>query len=303
MELTEENVFKYMQYLSPQKNNEKLTEISNKWIKQSKAGERDLSNHFITMNDNQDITEAIYLFEENENTYNIGIPSTTLANSQLSKNNFIELVKEAIKKCREDKKIKNIFMRVVEQKNTKNIPEELKNEKFIRLSKRVEFKTNVAELPTSNKTPFQWTQIRLGDKENLKLAANYLIDAGDGMKEWGTFDENLVLLNKSLQEEEFLSHQNQLIIGHLNSIPAALLLIQITKDFEWTTISYISLAKEFRRKNFGQNLQQYAFKIMKDNNAKVYLGGTDFENKPMISLFEKNKCAHYRTIQEFNFNL
>jgi GNAT superfamily N-acetyltransferase len=72
--------------------------------------------------------------------------------------------------------------------------------------------------------------------------------------------------------------------------PAAFILPAIISD-SLGTFKYIGVLPEYRSKGLGTIFFQKGLGILKLKSAKYYIGSTACSNKPMIKVFENNKCS------------
>lgn len=103
-----------------------------------------------------------------------------------------------------------------------------------------------------------------------------------------------------LVHDDLTSGMNCVGIGFLKDEPCALVVAQIHQETGWSRLSYMGILPQFRGKGLGRWVHRHGFRMMKDQNGKVYHGGTHSENLPMRKLFEKHGCQLICEMEEWS---
>lgn len=285
----------YLHYIFPEKPTKILDETSRKWKEQSLLGQRDLSNYFVHLNDSGKIVAAAHINASHPD-YHISLPTRVLQDTHISFSHLIHLLTEAMNKLRA-MNAKIISFRLVEVPHLLPLSTYLSETGFNFINSRIEYKTDVHSLPDEDGTPLKWSTVSEDSPYNRRFAAKILENAGDGDPEWGVEDHNLELLESYLEN----SQSECLQIGFFDDQPSAIILVQVENG--WSTISYMALLPEFRRRGIGKWVHRRGFTIMRKQGGHEYHGGTDSNNKAMQALFEKHHCLKFRSLQEWRLTL
>ncbi len=297
MTLDKINVRAYLQYLFPDKTDAFIDEISERWKKESEAQTRDLSTHFIHLNSSGKIIAALRTESTANKEFRIILPTTMLKSDNILSTALNNLIEEAVFNLRK-KDASRISFRVMEISSLSFLSDTLGKLEFSLDNSRVEYQTQVCDLPEKKHTPFVWVNVSEGTPFDVKYAATMLETAGDGNPEWGHLEQNIEVLNEYLSDTEFISDPKNLQIGFIENEAAGIILTQVIKE-GWCTIAYMGLLPAYRGRGLGQWIHQRGFQILKDLDGVTYHGGTASKNLKMRALFAKHGCEEFRTMQEW----
>lgn len=167
---------------------------------------------------------------------------------------------------------------------------------------RVEFKTELekfsfdidSKLEFKNLNEIEWS------KENL---ISFLSEVVKGDPSFDP-DENIEdFIEDWFEDKELTVGNNCIYVGVCDDVPMSLAVTQVNLKTGWSRIAYMGILPGFRKQNHGENLHKFAIMKLKEMGGVVYHGGTSMENKPMLSLFKKNGCLYFRTIEEWEKKL
>lgn len=173
---------------------------------------------------------------------------------------------------------------------------------FSKLSGRVEYQSDLEDLPDDKGTPLSWkTAKELGwDIDQISEFTKKIIkDALD-------IDPNEKpedFIQDWLHHHEFTHGTDCIAIGFENLLPCALVVAQINRETGWSRISYMGVIPSHRAKGLGKWVHRQGFEMMKQQGGKLYHGGTHAENMPMRALFEAHGCRTHCEMEEWTLNV
>ncbi len=177
----------------------------------------------------------------------------------------------------------------------------LKQTGFHLLGGRVEFKTEVSDLPPETPSEIDWRPVQSEDE--LPAVAEIFKNAVEGDPHALDVIANpLGCLKEALSETDLTNNLSGIHIGYVNNLPAAYIHVQINPKTGWSRITYMGVLKNFRGKGLGTHVHRHGFTMIRELGGTLYHGGTSSENLSMIRLFGKNGCKEYSSMQEWNLN-
>ncbi|MGZ3775620.1 MAG: GNAT family N-acetyltransferase [Pseudobdellovibrionaceae bacterium] len=213
-----------------------------------------------------------------------------------------DVVKKALKMA-EDFQARLVMYRLIKDEITSaQMSALLPNLGFTKKSDRIEFKKSVDELPIDEDSPIIWKTA-----EELKWqpesVAKTLKQVAEGDPDTDPNEDPLLFIQDFLADPVLTSGLRCIHIGFFENEIAALTVVQINPKTGWSRISYIGVMPKFRKKNFGNWVHRYSFKVMRAEGGKLYHGGTTSTNAGMIKLFEKNGCSRFCEMEEWVYSL
>jgi ribosomal protein S18 acetylase RimI-like enzyme len=158
---------------------------------------------------------------------------------------------------------------------------------FKRHGGRIEFESNVADLPDDNETPFDW---RAATAETLSDAAAFLdrVSIGDPDHDpadtWGT-------LLPALLGDSYLRGAPECVhIGRIGGETAAGVVAQVAPTTGWSRITYMGLLPSRRGRGWGRWVHRHGFRMMREQGGTTYQGGCASNNTAMVALFREHGC-------------
>jgi ribosomal protein S18 acetylase RimI-like enzyme len=302
MKLTEKLIPEFLEYVYADQTAEQRRFLSVEWKNQIKNGVRDLQNYFLTLGPHGKANAGVFVEHFHEQSFSIHLTSRMNSDPDLDGENVEKLIDEAVIRLRE-LGAKEIEVRVVETPRLMRIPTHLLALGFKQSHARIEFRGLIADLPDDKDTPLRWFPIAETGDFTLSVAAKMLETAGDGDSDWGTAEKNLKLLQTYLKDPEFNSKFDSIQIGQFDGKLAAIIVAQVIPTSGWSRITYMGILPEFRRKGLGTWVHRHGFAMMRAQGGRHYHGGTLRGNKPMESLFRREHCKEYRTMEVWNLKI
>ena len=295
MQVTDSLLPAYLQYIFAEDSPEQRLARLERWRKQVTAGERALADFFLSLSPAGAVNGAIYLTHLNEKTYAIQFP-TQVVNGPVNAEDLAPLLKEALDRLRV-LSADAAHVRLTENPHLLPLVKYFSPLGFSLAHTRIEFKAQVAELPTGEGGPLQWEPV--GKRFTLEDAAKFLEQAGQGDPDWSEGENTLELLRSYLADPEFHSGLDCIQIGSLEEKVAAVVVAQVIPDGGWSRSTYMGMLPEFRGRGLGKWVHRQGFRMMKEKGGKLYQGGTVKGNAPMEALFRAHGCKEFRTMQEW----
>jgi hypothetical protein len=174
--------------------------------------------------------------------------------------------------------------------------------KFNKSAGRIEYKTNVVELPHYENQPLVWkTAEELGwdEEEIAEFTKKIIEDALDVEPEENPKD----FIQDWLNHSEFTFGRHCISIGFFKENPIALTVVQVEKKSGWSRISYMGIIPSFRHQGFGKWVHRKGFDMIKEQGGTLYHGGTHIDNKAMRKLFEQHGCQFFCELEEWSFKV
>lgn len=211
---------------------------------------------------------------------------------------FAALLSETLDECRR-RGARRVHYRLNENIRTMGEADILLKNGFSFIEKRLEFKSELKDLPDGAGGPFSWEKPRdLSVGEVMRLA-RLLYQCSQGDPSATANDDHGQQIHQWLHESGLTAGPECFDIARLDGRDAGLIVAQVNPQNGWSRISYMGLLPEFRGKGFGLWLHRRGFDMLRAQGGQVYHGGTSATNRAMIALFRANKCRDYRTLQEW----
>lgn len=215
---------------------------------------------------------------------------------------FGRLAEEAVDHCR-SLGASRVLVRWISGSHPESRKEDLARFGFKPGPKRIEFRREIADLPSEVGTPLDWRPIgELTNAEYERIGA-VLQAAGEGDPDFHPSDDPVELLRGYMQERGLNSGKDCIHLGYLNDQLAAIVVAQVQASDGWSRITYMGALPGFRGQGLGAWVHRHGFQMMREQGGKLYHGGTLAENVRMIRLFEAHGCAVYREMQEWELSL
>ncbi|MFZ3229825.1 MAG: hypothetical protein WA160_06445 [Pseudobdellovibrio sp.] len=197
---------------------------------------------------------------------------------------------------------RQVIFRLIKDNDSEELGRMLQGLGFQKKNERVEYRKPIDELPDDEGSPIIWKSAAELCWSHQEIANTLkLVATGDPDTDP---NEDPLLFIQDILADPFLTSGLQCIhIGFIEDKIAALTVVQTNLNIGWTHISYMGTALKFRNKNLGQWVHRYSFRQMRIQGCKLYHGGTNSTNKPMIQLFEKHGCNLFCEMEEWIYFL
>lgn len=173
---------------------------------------------------------------------------------------------------------------------------------FKKKSGRIEYQSDVERLPNEDGTPFQWRTAKELNWDQRRLA-HFTKKVTEGALDVDPNEKPEDFIQDWLHHDELTSGPGCIGIGFYNDQPCALAVVQINNETGWSRISYMGLIPDFRGIDLGKWVHRHGFTMMKEQDGKLYHGGTLTQNHAMKKLFESHGCHVFCEMEEWSCNL
>ncbi len=171
---------------------------------------------------------------------------------------------------------------------------------FHKKAGRIEYQCDVKDLPDEQGTPLVWKTAKTLNWSKQQIA-QFTKEVVEGALDVDPNESLEDFIQDWLQHHEYTSGPEYIAIGFQENRPCALAVAQINKESGWSRISYMGLIPGHRGKHLGKWVHRHGFTMMKDQDGKLYHGGTHSENKAMRKLFESHGCRVFCEMEEWAF--
>jgi len=283
--------------LSPAEAGKKCREF----LETIERGERSFADYFVMLGADRQVIWSLSLIPVQEAEY-IAIPPRQLQNRPLDLDQFTSIITSVIRRCAE-LNANRVDVRLVQGDQDVEISKIFTSNGFSKKHERIEFKTQIANLPDEEGTPLTWESASASGAIDLESAAELLGQAGRGDPDWSTNDDPCELLTQWLADAELSHGPKSVQIGFSDGNPAAIVIAQVNQRSGWSRITYMGLLPEFRQRGLGKWIHRHGFTMMKEQGGKEYHGGTVSTNTTMIRLFHRHNCIEFRKMDEWTLSL
>lgn len=227
-----------------------------------------------------------------------GLANPAISNEAGHEKIFGLLLEEVLEECKRRGAVR-LHYRLTENIRTTAEAEILLKWGFRFVEKRLEFKSELKDLPAGTGGPLSWEKPRdLSVGEVMRLA-RLLYNCSRGDPSVLPDDDQGQQIYQWLHESGLTSGPECFDIARIDGCDAGLVVAQVNPQSGWSRISYMGLLPEFRGRGFGLWLHRHGFDMLRAQGGQVYHGGTAATNRAMIALFRANGCRDYRTLQEW----
>lgn len=173
---------------------------------------------------------------------------------------------------------------------------------FKKIAGRIEYKSDVASLPSDKDSPLVWKtakELGWGDSKIANFSSFITSNALD-------IDPNQKpedFIQDWLHHDELTHGPDCIAIGFLENKPITMSVVQINKESGWSRVAYMGVIPEYRNCGLGKWVHRQGFRMMKEQGGKLYHGGTHSENLPMRRLFESHGCELFCEMEEWALGL
>lgn len=160
---------------------------------------------------------------------------------------------------------------------------------FRLLGERVEFKTDVLNLPTEEGTPLTWRNL---DEVGLEAAAAMMAQTAKGDPTGHSErDQPLATMREMLADPMLTDGPDCVHVGYEGDRAVAFVLAQILPKTGWSRISYMGVIPAARGRGLGKWVHRHGFAMIRAQGGTLYHGGTATTNAAMIRLFQLHDCT------------
>lgn len=183
---------------------------------------------------------------------------------------------------------------------TKNLGLALEKINFKKKNERIEFKSDLVNLPNDTGTPLLWKALET-DGIDLEFAGGIMDLCTVGDPNSDPAEKAIHFLKTDLIDPDYQSKPEAIQIGYLNEKPVAFVFAQVDPTSRWSRITYMGLIPEMRKKGLGKWVHRHGFEMMRQQGGKQYFGGTTTDNQLMLATFRAHGCEEYKILEEWIF--
>jgi GNAT superfamily N-acetyltransferase len=170
---------------------------------------------------------------------------------------------------------------------------------FKQLGERIEFKTQVAELPGDDGTPLEWRTLA---EVGFDMAAEMLARVAEGDPRGDAEnDDPRAEVAEFLAAPALTRGPECVQVGYVAGKPVAFVCAQVQPSDGWSRIAYMGVVPEARGKGLGAWVHRRGFRMIREQGGKLYQGGTAAANAPMLWLFRAHGCRETDRMLEFEW--
>ncbi|MFM6930312.1 MAG: hypothetical protein ACKOX6_17730 [Bdellovibrio sp.] len=165
---------------------------------------------------------------------------------------------------------------------------------------RVEFRSEVSELPGSDDSPLSWkscTELKWSEDD----LANFVVRVTEGSLYSQSAASAPAFISDWIQHDELSHGMDCIHIAWIENQPTAICVAQVERETGWSRLAYMGLMPEYRSRQLGQWVHRHGFTMLRSQGGVEYVGGTSTANKPMIDLFLKHRCEKLWTLEEWAY--
>jgi GNAT superfamily N-acetyltransferase len=193
-----------------------------------------------------------------------------------------------------------VWHRLIETADHAEISARLPQLAFANRGRRLEFRRELAELPSGAGSPLCWRSAAdLGWAPEAVAGLLSRVVAGDPGHD--PAEDPLAFIADWLADPVLTAGLGCVGIGYIGEDVAALAVAQINPKTLWSRISYMGVLPAFRGRGFGAWVHRQGFDMLRAQGGKLYHGGTSAENMPMLALFARHGVTPYRSMEEWVF--
>jgi len=148
-----------------------------------------------------------------------------------------------------------------------------------------------------------WSCVDTGSETNLAQAARLFHHATEGDPAVNPNDDTLGFLKTLLEKEGTVMVPERIQIGTFEGIPAAVLALMVYPSDGWSTIYYLGVLPDFRRRGFGAEVVLHGLRCLKAMGGNIYHDGTGSGNAAARALFARLGRQPFRIIEEWKLGM
>jgi ribosomal protein S18 acetylase RimI-like enzyme len=192
---------------------------------------------------------------------------------------------------------RSLGTRVHDAQMTPNYRGALLDAGFEPATRRIEYKTPLAEMPTEDSSDLVWkTMAQTGEDSVLDLLQEASIGSPDGV------DTNVgsAAIAGLLDADSDALDARTVQVGHLNGQAVAVLFCLATPQDGWSTIAFIGVVPSHRKRGLGLQAHRHGIATLRELGGTIYHDGTSESNEPMRRLFAKQGCIEFARMEEWH---
>lgn len=194
---------------------------------------------------------------------------------------------------------RTVEIRLTQEESTDDFEQALGATGFRRKIERVEYRTMLEGLPSEEGTPLVWRSM---SEVGLAFAAEMLLRCCVGDPYSQEEEDPVVEINDWLSDPMLISTEECVQIGYANDEPIAFICAQVQPSNGWSSIRYMGVLPEARRRGLGRWVHRHGFSMMRQQGGAYYHGGTAAKNEAMRALFRDHGCQEFRQLTEWTWN-
>ncbi len=193
--------------------------------------------------------------------------------------------------------IRDLSTRVYDSRMTPDYRSALLDAGLQLTSRRVEYKTPLAQMGAADSSDLVWrTMAESGEELVLRLLRDTSIGTPDGVDTSAGSAAIENLLNGKYAELDPRTVQ----IGYLKDEAVAILFCLATPEDGWSTITYIGILPSHRKRGLGLQVHRHGIATLRALGGIIYHDGTSESNEAMIRLFSKQGCVEFARMEEWH---
>lgn len=258
------------------------------------TGDLDLANVFVTLSpDGLEVTSAIRLVR-------IGQDEAFLTpwrgrEGSGSRDSIGRLLVEARTRAHE-LEIRDLGTRVHDAQMTPDYEAGLLDAGFRLTTRRIEYKTPLAEMSAEDRSDFVWkTMAETGED----LVLNLLRDTSIGSPDAVDTSVGSAAIENLLDGKYGELDPRAVQIGYLRDEAVAILFCLATPEDGWSTITFIGILPSHRKRGLGVQVHRHGIATLRALGGTTYHDGTSETNEAMLHLFAKHGCLEYARMGEW----
>lgn len=192
--------------------------------------------------------------------------------------------------------IRHLSTRVHDARMTPGYRSALLDAGFELATRRVEFKTPLAQMPAEGPSDLVWkTMIETGESLVLSLLRDASVGTPDGVDTSAGPATIENLLDGSYADLDPRSIQ----IGYLREDPVAVLVCRATPQDGWSTILFMGIPPAHRKRGLGLQVHRHGIATLRALGGTTYHDGTSESNEAMLRLFARQGCVEFARMEEW----
>jgi len=163
-------------------------------------------------------------------------------------------------------------------------------------TRRVEYKTPLAQISTEGRSGLVWkTMAETGESLVLNLLRDASVGTPDGVDTASGSAAIENLLGESYAELDPRTAQ----VGYLNGEAVAILFCLATPQDGWSTIAFMGIVPSHRKRGLGLQVHRHGIATLRALGGTTYHDGTSESNGAMLHLFARQGCLEFARMEEW----
>jgi len=192
--------------------------------------------------------------------------------------------------------MRTLSTRVHDARMTPDYRSALLDAGFELATRRIEYKTPLAQMPTEGPSDLVWkTMAETGEGLVLSLLRDASIGTPDGVDTSAGADAIENLLDGRYGDVDPRTVQ----VGYLNEEAVAILFCLATPQDGWSTVAFMGIVPSVRKRGLGVQVHQHGISTLRALGGTIYHDGTSESNEAMLRLFTREGCVEFARMGEW----